>query len=114
MQVTADKKKGLLLLSKEADGVMHLKWQNRTSGKVEDDFLIMPTCQTFTKVDTGREADRVFLLQFENPKTRRFFFWSQDGDAEKSLANVERLDALMNKVRCKHTAAAVACSSGLP
>merc|ERR1712238_399762 len=33
---------------------------------------------TFGKVETGKESDRVFLLQSENAPYRRHFYWMQD------------------------------------
>lgn len=35
----------------------------------------------YKKVDTGREGDRVFLLEIAG--NRRFFFWMQDKSADK-------------------------------
>ena len=39
-------------------------------------LIIFPGNQTVTKVETGVETDRVYLLQFKDSPDRRFFFWS--------------------------------------
>lgn len=38
---------------------------------------VFPGSQTFEKVDTGREGDRVYLLQYTENRSNRFFFWMQ-------------------------------------
>ena len=40
--VTSDARKGLLVLRKSDDGLMHLIWQDRTTGTVEDDLIVFP------------------------------------------------------------------------
>ena len=69
-------RKGVLILEKDRLGQMvHLRWKDRTTNAVEDDYLIFAGVQTIERVDTGREGDRVFLLEYKTGK-RRFFFWS--------------------------------------
>merc|ERR1712038_1472034 len=44
-----------------------------------DSLTIFPEDEcTYSKVDTGREGDRVYLLQYGNNSERRFFFWMQE------------------------------------
>lgn len=35
----------------------------------------------YKKVDTGREGERVYLMEIAG--NRRFFYWMQDKDADK-------------------------------
>lgn len=94
-KVEADERKGKLTLEKNNnDGSIHLKWADRYTLAVEDDLLIFPGDQKFTKVDTGREKDRVYLLQFSS-SSRRMFFWMQEPDASKDSENCQKLNDFM-------------------
>jgi len=74
-RVVADPKKGELMLYRADDGLKYLQWSSRTSDNEKDKpLIIFPGNQTFTKVETGVEADRVYLLQFKDSPDRRFFF----------------------------------------
>ena len=67
--VTADPRKGLLLLQKSDDDLMHLIWKDRSSNTVEDDLIIfqgdatlkhLPQCKTgyamLLEFTTGRKS----------------------------------------------------------
>ena len=50
------------------------------------DHMVFPGDAKFEKVNTGREGDRVVMLQFSSRPDRRFFFWLQhkkDDDDEE-------------------------------
>lgn len=74
--ITPDLKKGKICLSRGDDQLLHFQWMDRQSGTNPEDFIIFPDDASFSRVDTGREGDRVFLLQYKN-SSRRFFFWMQ-------------------------------------
>jgi len=62
-------------------GVLKLEWKDRRTRQVVDSLTIFPEDDcTYTKVDTGsgRDGDRVYLLQYGNASDRRFFFWMQE------------------------------------
>lgn len=59
------------------------------------DFIIFPNDAKFIKVNTGREGDRVYLLQYNN-STRRFFFWMQNKDSSKDDELTKKLNDNMN------------------
>eukprot|EP00611_Tribonema_gayanum_P008040 TRINITY_DN1750_c0_g2_i1.p1 TRINITY_DN1750_c0_g2~~TRINITY_DN1750_c0_g2_i1.p1 ORF type:complete len:144 (-),score=37.83 TRINITY_DN1750_c0_g2_i1:1412-1843(-) len=81
--ITPDKRKGQVTVLKDAmDQLMRFQWQDRVTRAVVDDIIVMPGDMEFTKVDTGRPQDRVYLLQMKN-STRRFFYWMQDKSADK-------------------------------
>lgn len=42
--------------------------------------MVFPGDANLVKVNTGREGDRVVMLQFTSNTNRRFFFWLQDKD----------------------------------
>lgn len=47
----------------------------------EQDIIILPEEAEYKKVDTGREGERVYLLEIGG--NRRFFYWMQDKSLEK-------------------------------
>lgn len=44
-------------------------------------MIILPEEAVYKKVDTGREGERVYLMEIAG--NRRFFYWMQDKDADK-------------------------------
>lgn len=60
-------------------GLLKLEWMDRRTNAIVDSLTIFPedNC-TYSKADTGREGDRVYLLQYGNNSERRFFFWMQE------------------------------------
>jgi hypothetical protein len=59
------------------------------------DLIVFPDTVTFSKVNTGREGDRVYLLQWRGQQ-RRFFFWMQDKDASKDEENARKINEYIN------------------
>jgi len=94
--VSADARRGLLVLERAADSAMHLIFKDRVTLQVVDDLLVFPGDQTLSPVDTGRPDDRVYLLSFATSDARRMFFWMQDPDASKDASNLSELNRLMN------------------
>lgn len=74
--VTPDMKKGKICLYKGEDQLVHFQWLDRQTGVSQEDVIIFPEEATFSRVNTGREHDRVYLLQYKN-SSRRFFYWMQ-------------------------------------
>ena len=72
-RVTADVRKGQITIVKGNDGLKHFRWGDR-NGNVVDDLIIFPEEAKFSKVNTGKAEDRVFLLKFHSGD-RRFMFW---------------------------------------
>jgi len=93
-EVEADPRKGRLVLLGGQDGMTHLLWKTRPGSQVEEDFLVFPDNQEFSKVDTGRSEDRVYLLQFKN-SSNRAFFWMQESKKEKDEENCRLLNEYM-------------------
>ena len=46
----------------------------------------------FRKVNTGKEEDRVYLLQFGSNTDRRFFYWLQYLAKEEDEQSVKEID----------------------
>jgi len=60
-------------------GLLKLEWMDRRTNATVDSLTIFPEDDcTYSKADTGREGDRVYLLQYGNNSERRFFFWMQE------------------------------------
>jgi len=94
-KVSADKRKGLLTLERGQDGMLHLYWKTRPGVNTLEDYMILPGQQTFEKVDTGKDTDRVYLLQFKGQSKRRFF-WMQEPNVKKDEDTVKQLREKMN------------------
>ena len=83
--VTADQRRGTLCLNYSnptppaTSGLLKLEWKDRRTNATVDSFTIFPEDGlTYQKVDTGREGDRVYLLEYGSNSERRYFFWMQD------------------------------------
>ena len=72
--VTSDTRKGLLVLRK-SDDLMHLVWQDRTSGTVEDDVIVLPGEASLRQIPACKDG---FAMVLEFTTGRKLFFWSQE------------------------------------
>mmetsp|Transcript_4513 Transcript_4513/g.13082 ORF Transcript_4513/g.13082 Transcript_4513/m.13082 type:complete len:231 (-) Transcript_4513:213-905(-) len=93
--VTADPRKGLLLLQKSDDDLMHLIWKDRSSNTVEDDLIIFQgdaTLKHLPQCKTGY----AMLLEFTTG--RKSLFWSQE-PRKKGIdwEDIAKESELMNK-----------------
>jgi hypothetical protein len=82
-------------MEKMQDGVLHFKWTDRGTGRVEDDRMVFPGVIEFKKVKTGRENDRVFILKYTG-SSERFMFWMQDKSDEKDADNCSKINEYAN------------------
>ena len=73
--VTSDARKGLLVLRKSEDGLMHLIWQDRTTGTVEDDLIVFPGDASLRHLPAAKDG---FTMLLEFTTGRKLFFWSQE------------------------------------
>lgn len=58
----------------------------RLCANTQQDVIILPEEAVYKKVDTGREGERVYLMEIAG--NRRFFYWMQDKDADKDEVSV--------------------------
>eukprot|EP00578_Thalassiosira_sp_NH16_P014887 CAMPEP_0181107008 /NCGR_PEP_ID=MMETSP1071-20121207/16839_1 /TAXON_ID=35127 /ORGANISM="Thalassiosira sp., Strain NH16" /LENGTH=244 /DNA_ID=CAMNT_0023190459 /DNA_START=76 /DNA_END=807 /DNA_ORIENTATION=- len=64
-------------------GTLKVEWKDRRTKTTVNTIPLFPDDDaTFERVETGREGDRVYLLQCGNNAESRHFFWMQDKDAE--------------------------------
>ncbi|CAM9485659.1 unnamed protein product [Phaeothamnion confervicola] len=96
LMVTADPRKGQVSLVKGADDdLLHFQWRDRTTNVVQDDLILFADEAEFKRCKTGRESDRVYILQMRG-SSRRFFYWMQDKDASADEERVKRVADLCN------------------
>ncbi|KAL7479325.1 hypothetical protein ACHAW6_005060 [Cyclotella cf. meneghiniana] len=66
-----------------AGGHVKIEWKDRRTKAVVNTVPVFPgEDATFERVETGREGDRVYLLQVGSGAEGRHFFWMQDRDPE--------------------------------
>lgn len=65
-------------------GHIQLEWKDRRTKTTVDTIHIPPSedC-TFERIETGRDGDRVYLLQVGSGSAGRHFFWMQDIKSEE-------------------------------
>ena len=83
--VTPVPKKGEVQVVRNDEGMTQFLWKDRTTMQVDPgcDHLVFPGDAQFERVETGRDGDRVFSLQFAANRSRRFFFWMQVSERAK-------------------------------
>jgi len=74
--VTADPRKGLLVLRKAEDGLMHLIWKDRNAGTVVDDLIVFEGDATIKQLEDCKDGFAM-LLEFSQT-ARKLFFYSQE------------------------------------
>lgn len=83
--ISPDQRRGTLDLNytkptpPSSSGTLKLEWKDRRTNATVDSLTIFAEDGlTYQKVDTGREGDRVYLLEYGSTSNRRYFFWMQD------------------------------------
>ncbi|MBZ3871150.1 Proteasomal ubiquitin receptor ADRM1 [Sciurus carolinensis] len=74
--VTPDKQKGLVYIRQTDNSLIHFCRKDRTSGTVEDDFIIFPDDCDFKHVPQ-RPSGKVSVLKFK-AGSKQLFFWMQE------------------------------------
>ena len=99
--VTADPRKGLLVLRKSEDGLMHLIWKDRNASTAEDDLIVFEGDATIRRLDECKDGFAM-LLEFSQT-ARKLFFYSQE-PRKKDLgwadaADVKKETELLDKAQ---------------
>lgn len=103
--VTPDKRKGLVCIEQgEEDHLMHFRWKDRGTGKVEDDLIIFPDDIEFKRV-TQCTTGRVYVLKF-TITSRKMFFWMQEPKTDKDEEHCKKVNDLLNNPPAPGSAAA--------
>jgi len=74
--VTADPRKGLLVLRKSEDGLMHLIWKDRTADSVVEDLIVFEGDASIRRLEECKDG-YAMLLEFSQT-ARKLFFYSQE------------------------------------
>lgn len=93
---TPDKTKGEVILVRDtAEQLTKFRFKNRQTGSIEE-RIVFPGDATFTKVDTSRPDDRVYLFQMAG-NGYRMMVWMQNKDNSNDADLVKKLnDYLQN------------------
>lgn len=67
--VTADKRKGKVVLTMEDDGLLRFQWRLRLAETNEQQYFIFPQGATWTRVKECKDG-RVYLLKFKDSDVR--------------------------------------------
>lgn len=88
--ITPDPRRGTISLSWQSsgssssnsgssNGILKFEWTDRRTRTQVDSLSIFPSDNvTYTKIDTGRPKDRVYLLQYGSSTDQMYFYWMQD------------------------------------
>eukprot|EP01028_Stygiella_incarcerata_P004058 TRINITY_DN184_c0_g1_i3.p1 TRINITY_DN184_c0_g1~~TRINITY_DN184_c0_g1_i3.p1 ORF type:complete len:371 (+),score=127.41 TRINITY_DN184_c0_g1_i3:156-1268(+) len=79
--VTADPRKGVLVVEKEPEGLVHVVWKPEGRQNPEDELYVVPGGATFNRVKKVTSG-RVYVLQHEGAENATFF-WMQDRYASR-------------------------------
>mmetsp|Transcript_21999 Transcript_21999/g.28803 ORF Transcript_21999/g.28803 Transcript_21999/m.28803 type:complete len:386 (+) Transcript_21999:60-1217(+) len=109
--IVPDLRKGQISLLKSDDQLIHFQWKDRKTQAIVDDLILFPDDAVFKKVNTGKEGDRVYLLQYKG-SDRRFFFWMQDAKDEKDEEYCDNINKYMSDPAAANEAANASTSGG--
>ena len=105
--VTADERKGLLVLRKSDDGLMHLIWKDRGTNVPVDDFIVFEGDATIRRVEECKDGFAM-LVEFSQ-MDRKLFFYSQEPRKKGSgWEDTSKEKALLDKVNAVLTGQAAA------
>jgi len=74
--VTADPRKGMIILRKSEDGLMHLIWKDRTANEVVEDFIVFEGDASIRRVEECKDG-YCMLVEFAQ-MDRKLFYYSQE------------------------------------
>lgn len=90
-RVLPDKRKGMLLIRQEDDGLRHLVWMCRENNTKEDDLIVVDDAylERVPECTTGR----VYVLRFTS-SDKKMLFWMQSADESKDEALIKRFNGV--------------------
>lgn len=92
-----------------ATPTINFEWKDRRSRTKVDDLTFLPSDIrsnniTFAQVNTGREQDRVYLLQYKNTDTR-YFYYMQEKEVMDDVENAVLVNQYLSDFKNAATAA---------
>mmetsp|Transcript_55460 Transcript_55460/g.82172 ORF Transcript_55460/g.82172 Transcript_55460/m.82172 type:complete len:443 (-) Transcript_55460:192-1520(-) len=83
--------------SSSNNGTLKFEWRDRRTRATDHESTIFPEDRcTFSKIDTGRNNDRVYLLQYANSE-RRLFFWMQEKSNDKDEDQCQKFQRFLKE-----------------
>ncbi|MBZ3877957.1 Proteasomal ubiquitin receptor ADRM1 [Sciurus carolinensis] len=92
--ITLDKQKGLVYIRQTEDSLIHFCRKDRTSGTVEDDFIIFPNDCEFKHVPQC-PSRKVSVLKFK-AESKRLFFWMQEPKTHQDEEHCQEVNEYLN------------------
>mmetsp|Transcript_62409 Transcript_62409/g.167414 ORF Transcript_62409/g.167414 Transcript_62409/m.167414 type:complete len:173 (-) Transcript_62409:604-1122(-) len=96
--VTADPRKGRIVVKTDAEGCLHFTWSERNAANPEEDLMIFPGDATFVRVEAAKnnaKNNRVFALRFTETK-KMHFFWMQEPSKDKDDEYLRKINEKFN------------------
>ena len=94
LRIAADPRKGILSVSRQPDGMIHIQWRDRSTGALGFDRPAFPDDVTFKRIKTPDVKDRVYELKYkasgDSPTAQRWFFWMQESKPEEDEENIKK------------------------
>jgi 26S proteasome regulatory subunit N13 len=95
--VSPDPRRGELNVVYEENNPVKVEWKDRRTTAVVDSLNVMESDNwTFERIDTGKEGDRVYLLQTSKSEDSRLFFWMQDKEVETDEVNCVEVNRFLS------------------
>lgn len=94
-RVVADKKRGTIKVTKDAQGIKQFQWIEAGSNNPFQNIMIFPGDAKFEKVKQSN--DRVYLLEFHQSK-QRHFYWMQEKDEEGDAERCKQVHNTINGI----------------
>ncbi|CCJ30694.1 unnamed protein product [Pneumocystis jirovecii] len=91
--VKADTRKGMVFMKVGHDDLVHFCWKDRTTGVVEDDFIIFPDEAKIFRIKEC-PGNRVFALRFKS-SMQVHFFWMQDLKSDKDQYYLDKINEII-------------------
>merc|ERR1711884_950220 len=98
-------------------GMLKFEWIDRRTRTTVDSHTIFPEDNvTYSRVDTGRPKDHVYLLQFGTSTEMMFFYWMQDKEEgnqdEDNCVKINTYFLDPNEAKCAANGDKSSASSG--
>jgi len=104
--LSADKRRGMLQLIRDQEGMMHLQWKDRRTNAVGFDLSVFPDEWDYALVKQC-DGPRIIRMRFkQGVVSKDHFFWIQEVSDEKDEETCEKLNEFVNNPQAAAAAAA--------
>eukprot|EP00921_Rhytidocystis_pertsovi_P018141 GHVQ01028617.1.p1 GENE.GHVQ01028617.1~~GHVQ01028617.1.p1 ORF type:complete len:383 (+),score=67.94 GHVQ01028617.1:219-1367(+) len=88
-RATPDKRKGKISLCTGTDDLLHFRWTNRESGRIEDDLIVINDAY-LEKVPEAKTG-RIYVLRFSSSE-KKFLFWMQEPEESEDEERINNFN----------------------